>query len=229
MNSKAGVTLSSNLSLFTLSVDAMKYWSFNQSCPFKLGGGLRFTSSYLPSDHRFTTAASQFSRNRTGPFVFLSKKVHKNIDTLNVQSSVLSQINLFLAFNYQLSPSWNIELNADVVGYTFGSTVASTLTFGEQSNSSEQFNATPSALNVLLGGTNNVGSLYAELMLCKKISRSFALHVGLTSCIHEYTIDHPVLYTNSAGTVIEADRFRSNSLTFALGFDYLIHTKKITP
>ncbi|GBL36069.1 hypothetical protein EMGBS15_16640 [Filimonas sp.] len=73
---------------------------------------------------------------------------------------------------------------------------------------------------------NDIGSLNSELMISYLFKPNIKLKAGLPSWFNEYTVENPVLYTNSVGTVVGTDRYRLKSLCFGIGANYIFKHKK---
>ena len=77
----------------------------------------------------------------------------------------------------------------------------------------------------MLISDNDHGSLNSEFLIFYKMNSNLRLKVGASFLFSEYTIDNPPTYTNSKGTTISNDRFRSKALMIAVGVNYIFRNK----
>jgi len=225
--SEAGIVLSTNGGLSAVSLSALQYWQVGRKqAHIKIGLGGRLTSSFGGNKLTYMTAPADLTSGKTGPAVFFAPQVSKNIDTLKLASTQVNALNICLALRYDVNKKWGAEFNIDLVGFSFGETKSSTLTYGEQSDATRTTDAKPSPRNALLISDNDIGSLNSELMISYLFKPNIKLKAGASFLFNEYTVDNPVLYTNSMGTVVGTDRYRLKSLCFGIGANYIFKHKK---
>ncbi len=225
--SEAGIVLSTNGGLSALSLSGIQYWQVGRKQPhIKIGLGGRLTSSFGGTDLTYMTAPAILTSGKTGPGVFFSDQVPQNIDTLKLASTQINALNIFLALRYDFRKKWSAEFNIDLAGFSFGGTKSSVLTYGEQSDATRTTDAKPSPRNALLVSDNDIGSLNSELMISYQFKPKIKLKAGASFLFNEYTVDDPVLYTNSIGTVVGTDRYRVKSLCIGVGATYIFKHKK---
>jgi hypothetical protein len=225
--SEAGIVLSTNGGLSALSLSGIQYWQVGRKQPhIKIGLGGRLTSSFGGADLTYITAPAILTSGKTGPGVFFSDQVTQNIDTLKLASTQINALNVFLALRYDFKKKWSAEFNIDLAGFSFGGTKSSVLTYGEQSDATRTTDAKPSPRNALLVSDNDIGSLNSELMISYQYKPKIRLKAGASFLFNEYTVNDPVLYTNSTGTVVGTDRYRVKSLCVSIGANYIFKHKK---
>ena len=225
--SEAGISIGSNGYQSFASLATNQYWKLGKNQKhLQVGLGARFTSSFGGKNINYVTDDPILSCGQTGLGSLFTKQISKNIDTLNVSTTQVNTMNAVLYLRYELNSKWVIDFNMDLAGFAFGGAKSSTLTYGEHSDATRSTDAKPSPRNVLLFSAYNRGSFYNELMLSYLYKKNIRLKAGFSSLNYEYTIDHPVLYTNTLGTVIGIDRYRMKSLCFGVGVNYIFNPKK---
>ncbi len=224
--SEAGISISSNGKLSSFSLSANQFWQPGKNQKhLRVGLGARLTSSLGGKNLNYTTAPADLTTGKSGLGSFFSNKISENIDTLSLTSTQVNTFNAVLFLRYEFTTKWSVDFNLDLAGFSFGSSKSSTLTYGEHSDATRKTNAKPSPRNVLLFSDYDRGSLCSELMLSYLYRKDVRIKVGLSSLHCEYTIENPVLYTSSAGTVIGTDRYRIKSLCFGVGVNYIFKQK----
>lgn len=224
--SEAGATLSSNGSTTALAFSMAQYWGFGKKKKnFKVGIGARLTSSLGNSNVEYITAPAILTSGQTGPGVFFASQIPENIDTLTLGGSQVNALNAFLALRYDFAKKWGVEFNIDLIGFSFGASRTAVLKYGDQKGNTRISPAKPSTFNGLLISDNDYGSLNSELLIFYKMNSNFRLKAGASFLFSEYTIDNPPTYTNSKGTIISNDRFRSKALMIAVGVNYIFRNK----
>ena len=224
---EAGITLSTNGNLTATAISANQYWGVGKKKGnFKFGLGARLTSSFGGSDLTYMTAPAILTSGKTGPGVFFADQIPANIDTLKLSNTQVNSLNLYLALRYDFLKKWGIEFNIDLTGISFGKNQNGVLAYGETNNATKNVNAKPTFGNALLVSDNDLGSLNSEFIISYKLKKDFKIKAGASFIFNEYSVDNPVVYTNSIGTVVGTDRYRAKALTFGLGINYIFHSKK---
>jgi hypothetical protein len=220
-NAELGTTLSSNGDISSVALSYIHYWGLGKkNRKFKVGLGARLTSSFGGSSTVYQTAEAKLTSGKTGPSVFFAEQITQNIDTLQLNRTQVNAINALIALHYDFSPKWGGEFNIDLLGLSFGGNQDATLSYGDGLHGTRKTTASPTTGNFLLISDNDIGSLNSELMIFYQWKPRLKLKAGLSFLFNEYTIDDPVTYTNSIGTVIATDRYRVKSLAFAIGVQY---------
>ncbi len=222
-SSEAGATLATNGSTSAFALSIGQYWGFGKRRKnFKLGLGARLTSSMGASNLEYITAPAKLTSGQTGPGVFFASQVPENIDTLTLNGSQVNALNAFLALRYDFAKKWGLEFNIDLIGFSFGAARMAVLKYGDQTGNTKIIPAKPTTINGMLISDNDHGSLNSEFLIFYKMNSNLRLKVGASFLFSEYTIDNPPTYTNSKGTIISNDRFRSKALMIAVGVNYII-------
>lgn len=207
------------------SISALQLWTVGRRCKYwPLGLGIRFNTVYSARHSSYTTASSYLRTDKAWPVALFSKRINQNIDTLHLSASRIHTINLYVAIQHQFSSRWNAEFNLDLAGFAFGPLQQTELTYGETSNAVRQTDARPTSLNLLRMG-NDLGALNAQCLLGYRYNNRIRFRAGVSLQQTEYTIERPVLYTTSLGSVIDADRFHRRSLLFGVGLNYSFNIK----
>ncbi len=204
---EAGVTLSTNGGMTAIGLNGMQYWGFGKKQRrFKVGVGLRNTSSFGSDGLEYITAPADLTSDEA------------NIDTLSLSGTQVNALNLFLALRYDATERWGVEFNIDLAGISYGGEKDGTLQFRGTDNATK---ATPTAGNVLLVGDNDIGSVNSEFMVTYRYKSNWRFKAGAVFLFNEYSIDPVYRYTNSAGKVLETERYRTKQMTFGVGVNYV--------
>ena len=215
---EVGATLASNGTSNSLALSINQYWGIGKKKKnFKLGLGARLTSSLGGSSLEYITAPASLTSGKTGPSVFFADQIPQNIDTLSLNSTQVNAINLYIALRYDFAKKWGFEFNIDLAGASLGGEKSATLQYGDGAYATKTSTARPTIGNVLLISDNDIGSLNSEFMISYKIKPTLKLRAGLVFLFNEYTLDNPVKYTNSLGTIIDAETYRTKMFMFGVG------------
>jgi hypothetical protein len=223
---EAGALLNSNGSLSALALTGIQYWGVGKKKKnFKLGLGARLTSSFGSNKLEYITAPAILTSGQTGPGVFFAEQITQNIDTLSLNSTQVNALNAYLALRYDFAQKWGIEFNIDLVGLSFGGNKDAKLVYGDGNQSIQNSKAKPTTLNALLISDNDLGSLNSAFMLSYKFMPQIKVLAGASFLFNEYTLESPVSYTNSIGTKVNAERYRTKQLMFGVGINYVFKHK----
>lgn len=220
---ESGFTLSTNGAMNAAALHGVQYWGIGKSRkPFKLGLGLRFTSSLGSSTLQYITAPASITSGKTGPGVFFASNIPNNIDTVKLNGTQVNALNVVVHLNTRIYKKWSAEFNIDAVGFSFGSHKNATLFYGDGTKQQANFSAKPTAGNALLISDNDLGSLNSEFKLFYQVGKKSKVNAGLAFLFNEYKLGSTVKYVNSLGTAIEVDRYRTKALLFALGYNVIL-------
>lgn len=223
---EAGVSLYSNGNLSALALTGIQYWGVGKSKKnFKLGLGARLTSSFGSNKLEYITAPAILTSGKTGPSVFFAEQITQNIDTLSLNATQVNALNAYLALRYDFAQKWGIEFNIDLVGLSFGGKKEGKLVYGDGSQSIQHSKAKPTTFNALLISDNDLGSLNSAFMLSYKFKPHIKILAGASFLFNEYTLESPVTYTNSIGTKVNAESYRTKQLMFGVGINYVFNHK----
>lgn len=223
---ETAVNVSGNGNLAAISGAALQNWVINRhKRNWHVGLGVRFTTVIKGAGLRYTTASAHMMTNKNGLSTIFSKRIEQNMDTLTMPSSQLYMCNAAISLQHAFAVRWNASLSLDLAGLAFGSYQDAMLTYGEKSNAVRSTPAKPTLQNLFLGGRNDRGSLNAELLLGYQYNQRVCFRAGVSLLQTEYSIDRPVLYTTSVGTVVYEERFRNRAVLFTLGASYRLTSK----
>lgn len=225
-SNETGITVSTNGDVSATGLSFKQDWGIGKNKKnFKIGVGIRVTSSFGNNKLQYTTAPARLTTNTSGPGVLFADQITKNIDSLSVNATQVNALNLFLSLRYDISQKWGAEFNIDFAGISFGGKQNSVLLYGEKSNNTQTSIAKPSTTNFLLLGDNDLGSLNSEFMATYSIKPNLRLKSGVVFLFNEYKLDNPVSYTNSIGTTVDATTYRAKLLMFGIGINYVFNNK----
>ena len=177
---------------FSTAFSWSKFHPLGKKQKLKLGYGLRLTN-YFGSDKIYTTApASLIKENLIDELTFSTAQTNSLNSTINIQ--------------YRLSPKFEVGFNIDAIGLGFGQA---------QQASREGIHvsrASPTSVNVLLIGNNDIGSLNSEFYLRYWFHPKFGIRAGLSHLFSEYTTKTKLAYNN--------DRYRLVTDLAIIGFTY---------
>ena len=117
---EAGASIATNGDLSALALNATQYWGVgNRKKNFKLGLGVRLTSSFGSGNPMYITAPALLTSGQTGPGVFFADQITQNIDTVSLNSTQVNALNAFLALRYDFAKKWGIEFSDKFPAKTF--------------------------------------------------------------------------------------------------------------
>jgi hypothetical protein len=176
-----------------------KNWTLGKKEKFIIGTGLRFTS-FFGNNITFITAPADLTADP------------KSIDTLLAPKPSLSSLNAMINLGYRLNSKLELGFNIDAAGISFGPTGApSYISNGKSSAAS----AKPTAVNLLLVGDNDKGSLNSHFYAKYDISKNIGVKLAYQFLFNELTTTTKVQKTPS-----ENDRFRVKSSMIFVGLNY---------
>ncbi len=206
---EAGLTFATSGTLHNLSLNGVQYWGFGtHNRKFKVGLGLRMNNYFGSEDLEYITAPADL----TGDDAY--------IDSLALEGTQVSTLNLFLALRYDFTERWGAEFNIDMAGFSFGGEKEGVLTYDD--GKTLPTDGTPTAGNLLLIGDNDLGNLNSELLLTYRYKSNWRFKAGLMFNFNEYSLGVvPAAYNAADGTEIkEIQRYRTKNMTFGLGVNY---------
>jgi hypothetical protein len=165
---------------------------------FLLGYGLRY-NGYRGNNINFITAPAALT-------------LDEKLDTLALNSAATHAFNLYLALGYQITPKLSFVFDIDLVGVTLGAQQAGVFTSTDQLGFNGSYNASPTALNVLLVGDNDRGTVSSNFSLQYQLQEQWGLKLGMAYIFTEYTTSQELAFAN--------DRFRRKSVQAMLGITY---------
>ncbi len=163
-----------------------------------LGYGLRY-NGYRGSNINFVTAP---------PSLTLDDK----LDTFTMARAATHALNLYVALGYQITSKLSFVFDIDVIGATFGAEQSGLFTSTDQLGFNGNYQATPTTLNALLVGDNDIGTLGSNFTLQYKLHDHWGVKAGMAYIFTEYTTSQTLAFGN--------DRFRRKSAQAMLGITY---------
>jgi hypothetical protein len=186
--------------IFTGAFSWSQTHGINSSNKLRIGYGVRF-SAFGGNNLTYITAPAHLTSDV------------ETIDSLHVNNAmtmgVSATINLEYAFNEKLTFGFNI----DAVGLGLGPATDATF---ESSIATEEMllsqSASPTSLNLLLVGDNDIGHLKSEFYVAYALSEKTMIRAGLDMTFSEYTTANKLTHDN--------DRFRYKAMMFFAAFSF---------
>lgn len=163
-----------------------------------LGYGLRYTG-YSGSGIDFITAPAALT-------------LDEKLDTFTMASASTHAFNVYLALGYQITSKLSFMFDIDLVGATLGAERSGLFTSTDQLGFNGNYQASPTAVNVLLVGDNDLGTLASNFSLNYQIKEQWGVKLGMAYLFTEYTTNQELAFAN--------DRFRRKSAQAMLGVTY---------
>ena len=204
----AGASASGDASMISFGVER----EFNVvSKKIHVNPGLRlnvFNSSNLD----YITAPAEYTVN------------DDQVDTLTLPSVQNNFANLYVRIGYDVSDKLSLSFDIDVVGISFGAEQNYTnfrpgaALSAQQQAGTHTPTASPTTINALLVGDNDLGSLNSTLSLTYNFTKRIGIDAGLGLVFTEYTIASGRGYDGN-------DRFRNKNMMGYVGVSYLLGDK----
>jgi len=204
----AGASVGSGATMFSLGAER----EFNViSKKFYINPGIRL-NVFSGNDLEYITAPAKYTVN------------DDQVDTLTFNSVQNNFANLYVRLGYNITEKLSVSFDIDVVGVSFGSEQNNTQYFPGKASRDlgvpnvSSVNASPIAVNVLLIGDNNIGSLNSTLSLSYNLTNRFGIDAGAGLVFTEYTTNAAIGYDSN-------DRFRNKNMMGYIGVSYLFGEK----
>jgi|GEM_PF-333719 len=179
----------------------------------KIGYGVRITT-YFGFDRNYVTAPARLTSGVTGPMVAFSDNITENFDTVFFSRPQTNSINAFIMIQYTFLNRWDIGLNLDLFGISFGTKKIGQ--YVSSKNSPGEFNvaqdAYPTGFNLFLTSDNNIGNLTSEVYIRFWITNQWAVKGAFLYANTEYTTVNALR--------LENDRFRNKMIMGSLGVTF---------
>lgn len=190
---------------------------FGKKKRFHIGYGVRY-SGYWGGNKLYTTAPSKYTSTRQDPLTILSDDVPANIDTISIISPQVNSFNAVLHIQYAILPKLELGTNIDLVGFSFGGTVPSSIISSVFDDGQKPVqDVSPTKLNLLLTSDNDIGSLNSEFYVRYWLHKKWAIRAGYTFYFSEYSTKQKLSFDNGR---IQNDRYRLKSGLFMLGITF---------
>lgn len=172
----------------------------NQSNSFRIGYGIRY-SLFGGSDLTYITAPANLTADEA------------TIDTLILNKTMTMGLSLSIHLEYAFNSRWSAGFNIDALGLGFGPEQDAVFISSNTSNNFEaDQKASPTSLNVLLVGDNDIGQLKSEFYASYALSETMRLRGGLDMTFSEYTTSQVLTHDN--------DRFRYKAMLFFVSLSF---------
>ncbi len=191
-------------------------FGFGKKKNLEAGLGARLTNSFGSNLDYITAGPAKFTRTSTTPFlIFFAGQKTENWDTLTLNKSYTSALNISANFGYHFSSKLSGGFNIDVIGFTVGKKTAGVYTSnGVQTSEPE---AKPTGFNVLLTGDHDRGSLNSEFFLRYHLNQQWSVRGIYQFLFTEYTTSN-IKQTLPDGSANE--RFRNKANNYGVGLSY---------
>ncbi|WP_156152246.1 hypothetical protein [Flammeovirga sp. OC4] len=174
-------------------------WGLGQKKKFVLGTGLRYSFFQGKDNKEFYSAPPEFYG-----------KEDKQ-DTLTIASPSQSNIVLYISLSYRIKSKFEVGMNIDAVGYTFGSDKDAIYT---GNGSSQPTTASSNNVSALLIGANDIGMLSSEFYVQYHFNKKWSAKLGFAHTFTEFQTPTELQPGN--------DRFRGVSDGLVIGARYNI-------
>ncbi|MBD0402582.1 hypothetical protein [Flammeovirga sp. EKP202] len=174
-------------------------WGLGQKKRFVLGTGLRYSFFQGKDNKEFYSAPPEY-------FGKSDKQ-----DTLTIASPSQSNIVLYISLSYRIKSKFEVGMNIDAVGYTFGSDKDAVYT---GNGSSQATTASSNNVSALLIGANDIGMLSSEFYVQYHFNKKWSAKLGFAHTFTEFMTPTELQPGN--------DRFRGVSDGLVIGARYNI-------
>ncbi|OHX65718.1 hypothetical protein [Flammeovirga pacifica] len=149
-------------------------WGLGQKKKFVLGTGLRFSV--------FQGWNNQTKEFYSAPPEFYGKEEKQ--DTLSINSPNQMNIVLYISLSYRIKSKWEVGMNIDAIGYTFGKDQNAIYTGnGASQNTTAQSNN----VSALLVAANDIGMLSSEFYVQYHFNDKWSGRLGFAHTFTEYS------------------------------------------
>ena len=204
-----GASLGPGAAMFTLGAER----EFNVfSDKFHVNPGVRL-NVFSSKNLEYITAPAEYTAN------------DDQVDTITHYSVQNNFANLFVRIGYDFTEKLSLSFDIDVVGVSFGGE-SDYKSFGPGKAlqdkgpvpANQSVVSSPTAVNVLLVGDNDLGSLNSTLSLTYNPTKKIGIDLGAGLVFTEYTTNDKIGYDGN-------DRFRNKNMMGYLGVSYLFGGK----
>jgi len=205
----AGASVGKGAAMFSLGIER-KFNLFNEK--FHINPGVRL-NVFSGNDLDYITAPAKYTVN------------NDQVDTITQYSVQNNFANLYVRLGYDFTEKLSISFDIDIVGVSFGGE-SDYKSFGPGKASQEKgpvptnqsVISLPTAVNVLLVGDNDLGSLNSTLSVTYNATKRIGIDLGVGLVFTEYTTNDKIGYDGN-------DRFRNKSIMGYVGVSYLLGDK----
>jgi hypothetical protein len=174
-------------------------WHLGKKKKIVIGTGIRYTW-FSGNNINFTSAPNDLAIDE------------KSVDTLLAPNPSVHSLNLLINLGYNISPKLQVGFSIDVLGFSFGPTGSPTYI---NAGTSQITSASPTKINVLLIGNNDIGSLNSFFYAKYQLNKRFGVKLGYQFLFNELTTNTKIQTLPS-----QNDRFRTKSALGYIGVTY---------
>lgn len=208
------LSLASNGDFTTAALSVNRLHGLGRSHRFRIGYGLRFTSAF-GSNTDYRTAPAKLTSGNQSIVALFSEDIIANIDTVRFPKTQINSLNVSINLEYALSRRFEVGINIDAIGFSFGGQQTGTFIANgpvRSSLSGTAQAAKPTAFNLLLISDSDRGSLNSEAYVRYRFTPRVSVRGGLSFQFNEYTTTRKLTFEN--------DRFRSKNAMPLLALSY---------
>jgi len=199
----------------SLSLGYNYHWLIGKKQRLELGIGTRLTS-VLGSKLNYTTAPANLARTYTAPFLIVfAGQSYENWDTLQVQRPLVFALNTTATIKYHVSKKLSAGFNIDLFGVSLGRSSSAILTSNGITKTESL--AKPTAVNLLLTGDLDHGTLNSEAFLDYQFKKGWGIRLVYQFLFSEYRTNN-IYQIAPDGTKVY--RFRNKANNFGIGINY---------
>ena len=189
------LALSGGTTGFSPALSFTQMFSIRKSNRFKIGYGIRVTSHFGGAAN-FRTAPAKFTSGTSSFVALVSDDIVANIDTFSVKSFQTNALNISINVQYALSKKWEVGVNIDAIGKTWGSTITGDLISKRNKRKFQDGSVTstsnPETYNLLLVSDSDIGSLNSEVYARYWATKKIGIRAGFSFQFMELTTEKKV-------------------------------------
>lgn len=210
----ADLSVATNGKLSSVALTINQLHGLGRSHRFRVGYGLRFTAT-TASQLDYVTAPAKLTSGTQSFVALFTENINDNLDTLLLSKTQTNSLNVSIHLEYGITRRFDVGINIDAVGYTFGGKqsglfVSNRPTRSSLHNTVQAAKVTP--LNLLLVSDSDIGSLNSEAYVRYRVTPTLSVRGGIGFQFTEYTTDRKLTLDN--------DRFRAKNAGVQLAVAY---------
>ncbi len=214
INQAADLSVASNGDFSTVALSVNRLHGLGRSHRFRIGYGLRLTSAF-GSNTDYVTAPAKLTSGQQSFAALVAETIVTNLDTVRFAKNQVNSLNVSINLEYGITRRFDIGINIDAIGVSFGAKQTGTFIANSPARSSlsgTQQSARVSPFNLLLISDSDLGSLNSEAYVRYRLTPKISLRGGINFQFNEYTTDRKLTFEN--------DRFRAKNALPMLAVSY---------
>jgi hypothetical protein len=216
---KGEISLLANKHLQGLRFGLSTYWTFGTLKKSEIGLGFSLGTYKGASTLPYYTAPANIVSGKQGLPSYFTKSVSNNIDTLMLNKTQTTSLNLMLQVQRNFLTHYFIQAQADLIGFSFGGEKQGLLSYGDDPvYSSVNTKARVTTMNLLLPSKHAYGTVASGVSIGYTHRTAWQLAVGAMLLYTEYMVQSPVNYINTQNVNVNTNRYRSRSCLFSISF-----------